>query len=81
MERIVAHREEFLKLGVDVEPGGEKLLPVASLPTDIKAEDAESFIMEISKMLGELREINGSDLRQEVLHMTPARPRLRLDSY
>lgn len=77
MERIVAHREEFLKLGVDVEPGGEKLLRVSSLPTDIKAEDAESFIMEISKMLGELREINGSDLRQEVLHMTACKAAIK----
>ena len=77
VERIVAHREEFVKLGVDVEPGGEKLLRVASLPTDIKAEDAESFIMEISKMLGELREINGSDLRQEVLHMTACKAAIK----
>lgn len=77
MERIVAHREEFLKLGVDVEPGGEKLLRVSSLPTDIKAEDAEAFILEISKMLGELREINGSDLRQEVLHMTACKAAIK----
>ena len=77
IERIVAHREEFLKLGVDVEPGGASMLRVASLPTDIKAEDAESFIMEISKMLGELREINGSDLRQEVLHMTACKAAIK----
>lgn len=77
VERIVAHREEFLKLGVDVEPGGASMLRVASLPTDIKAEDAESFIMEISKMLGELREINGSDLRQEVLHMTACKAAIK----
>lgn len=77
MERIVAHREEFVKLGVDVEPGGEKLLRVSSLPTDIKAEDAEAFILEISKMLGELREINGSDLRQEVLHMTACKAAIK----
>lgn len=77
VERIVAHREEFVKLGVDVEPGGERLLRVSSLPTDIKAEDAESFIMEISKMLGELREINGSDLRQEVLHMTACKAAIK----
>lgn len=77
MERIVAHREEFVKLGVDVEPGGEKLLRVSSLPTDIKAEDAEVFILEISKMLGELREINGSDLRQEVLHMTACKAAIK----
>lgn len=77
VERIVAHREEFVKLGVDVEPGGEKLLRVSSLPTDIKAEDAEAFILEISKMLGELREINGSDLRQEVLHMTACKAAIK----
>lgn len=77
VERIVAHREEFVKLGVDVEPGGEKLLRVSSLPTDIKAEDAEAFILEISKMLGELREINGSDLRQEVMHMTACKAAIK----
>lgn len=77
VERIVAHREEFVKLGVDVEPGGERLLRVSSLPTDIKAEDAEAFILEISKMLGELREINGSDLRQEVLHMTACKAAIK----
>ena len=77
IERITAHREEFLKLGVDVEAGGETMLRISSLPTDIKAEDAEGFIMEISKMLSELREIKGSDLRQEVLHMTACKAAIK----
>ena len=77
IERIEAHREEFLQLGVDAEAGGESMLRVSSLPTDIRAEDAESFIMEISKMLGELREINASDLRQEVLHMTACKAAIK----
>lgn len=77
VERIEAHREDFLKLGVDVEAGGESMLRISSLPTDIKAEDAEDFIREISKMLGELREINASDLRQEVLHMTACKAAIK----
>ena len=67
---IEEHHEEFLRLGVDIAPAGEEMLRVSSLPTDIKADDCEEFILEISKMLRELRTINGADLRQEVLHMT-----------
>lgn len=77
IERIQEHREEFLRLGVDVEPGGESMLRVSSLPTDIRAEDAEEFIEEICKMLGELRDIKGSDLRQEVLHMTACKAAIK----
>ncbi len=71
------HREEFLRLGVDVEPAGESMLRVSSLPADIKAEDAESFILEISKMLREMRTIADSDLRQEVLHMTACKAAIK----
>ncbi|MGM9582199.1 MAG: DNA mismatch repair endonuclease MutL [Phascolarctobacterium sp.] len=77
IERITAYREEFLKLGVDVEAGGETMLRIDSLPTDIKPEDAEDFIQEISKMLGELREVKPSDLRQEVLHMTACKAAIK----
>ena len=77
IERIEAYREEFLKLGVDVEAGGESVLRISSLPTDIKAEDAEDFIQEICKMLGELREVKASDLRQEVLHMTACKAAIK----
>ena len=71
------HREEFLRLGVDVEPAGEAMLRVSSLPADIKAEDAEDFILEISKMLREMRTIQDSDLRQEVLHMTACKAAIK----
>ena len=67
---IEEHQEEFLRLGVDIAAAGEAMLRISSLPTDIKAEDAEEFILEISKMLREMRTINPADLRQEVLHMT-----------
>ncbi|MGM9529973.1 MAG: DNA mismatch repair endonuclease MutL [Phascolarctobacterium sp.] len=77
IERITAYREEFLKLGVDVEAGGETMLRISSLPTDIRAEDAEDFIQEICKMLGELREVKASDLRQEVLHMTACKAAIK----
>ena len=37
---IEEHREEFLRLGVDIEAAGEAMLRVSSLPADIKADDA-----------------------------------------
>lgn len=74
---IEERREEFLRLGVDAEAGGDKLLRVNSLPADIKAEDAQDFINEISKMLGELRSVSGSDLRQNVLHMTACKAAIK----
>ena len=75
--RIEEYRTEFLKLGVDVEAGGEAMLRISSLPADIKAEDAEDFIREICKMLGELRDVKASDLRQEVLHMTACKAAIK----
>ncbi len=74
---IGERRAEFLRLGVDAEPGGDKLLRVNSLPTDIKAEDAQDFINEIARMLGELRSVSGSDLRQSVLHMTACKAAIK----
>ncbi len=74
---IEEHREEFLSLGVDAARAGETLLRVSSLPADIKADAAEDFINAISKMLGELRSVTGSDLRQEVLHMTACKAAIK----
>lgn len=68
-EIIEKHREDFSRLGVDIEPVGEALLRVSSLPTDIKADGAEDFIREITKMLSEMKNISPSDLRQNMLHM------------
>lgn len=75
--QIEAHRDEFLALGVEAASAGENLLRVSSLPADIKADAAEDFINEISKMLGELRSVSGSDLRQEVLHMTACKAAIK----
>ncbi|MDD4722240.1 MAG: DNA mismatch repair endonuclease MutL, partial [Acidaminococcaceae bacterium] len=41
---IEEYRKEFLQLGVDIEPGGETVLRVSSLPADIKNDEAEEFI-------------------------------------
>ena len=40
---------------MDIEPAGEALLRVSSLPADIKADGAEDFIREITKMLSEMK--------------------------
>lgn len=77
IDEIEEHREEFLSLGVDAARAGETLLRVSSLPADIKADAAEDFINAISKMLGELRTVSGSDLRQEVLHMTACKAAIK----
>lgn len=74
---IEEHREEFLRLGVDITAAGEEMLRISSLPTDIKADDAEEFVSEISKMLREMRDISPSDLRQEVLHMTACKAAIK----
>ncbi len=72
------HRDVFSKLGVDASAGGETMLRVESLPVDIKAEDAQGFIEEICTYLREHRtDLNGSDLRQEVLHMTACRAAIK----
>lgn len=68
-EIIEKHREDFSRLGVDIEPAGETLLRVSSLPADIKADGAEDFIRYITKMLSEMKNISPSDLRQNMLHM------------
>ena len=68
-EIIEKHRDDFSRLGVDIEPAGEALLRVSSLPADIKADGAEDFIREITKMLSEMKNISPSDLRQNMLHM------------
>lgn len=74
---IEEHRDEFLALGVDAASAGESLLRVSSLPADIKADAAEDFINAISKMLREMRNVNGSDLRQKVLHMTACKAAIK----
>ena len=74
---IEEHRDEFLALGVDAASAGESLLRVSSLPADIKSDAAEDFINAISKMLREMRNVNGSDLRQEVLHMTACKAAIK----
>lgn len=74
---IEEHREEFLRLGVDIEAAGKAMLRVSSLPADIKADDAEDFVREITQMLAELRTINPSDLRQNILHMTACKAAIK----
>lgn len=75
---IEEHRNEFLQLGVDAEAGGDNILRISSLPSDIKADDAEDFIREISSMLLEMRHnITGSDLRQNILHMTACKAAIK----
>ena len=77
MALVLQHKDEFMNLGVEADAAGEEMLRISSLPADIKAEDAEDFIKEISKMLRELRSVSASDLRQELLHMTACKAAIK----
>lgn len=74
---IEEYRKEFLRLGVDVEPGGETVLRVSSLPADVKNDEAEEFIREILKLLSENKNIKPADLREEVLHYAACHSAIR----
>ena len=71
------HHEDFVRLGVDVSQAGETTLRISSLPSDLAAEDAEDFIREIAKMLREMRQVDGSTLRQEILHTTACKAAIK----
>lgn len=71
------HHEDLVPLGIDVSQAGNTALRISSLPTDLAAEDAEDFIREIVKMLREMRQIDGSTLRQEVLHTTACKAAIK----
>ncbi len=74
---IEEYKNEFLKLGVDIELGGETVLRVSSLPADIKNDEAEEFIREILQLLSENKNIKPSDLREEVLHFAACHSAIR----
>ncbi len=74
---IEKFHDEFLRLGVDACAGGEATLRVSSLPTDIRVEEAEEFIIEIGRMLKDMRYVSPSDLRQELLHMTACKAAIK----
>lgn len=75
---VLAHKDEFMNLGVEADAAGEDVLRISSLPTDIKVEDAEEFVLEICKMLREMRSsISASELRQELLHMTACKAAIK----
>ncbi len=71
------YADEFLRLGVEADAGGAATLRISSLPADISLDDAEEFISEICKMLRDMRDINPSDLRQELLHMTACKAAIK----
>ena len=77
VELLEQYHDEFYKLGVDITTAGENSVRVASLPSDIRNEDAEGFIKEIAQYLREHRTPEASELRQDVLHMTACRAAIK----
>ena len=77
VDAVTAHRDEFLKLGVDAEPAGETSLRVSALPADVEDGEAEAFIQDILTLLEENRSIKTSDLREEVLHYAACHSAIR----
>lgn len=77
LELLEQQQEEFLKLGITADRAGERLVRISSLPIDIKADVAENFIQSILRRLRELQQLDGSVLRQEVLHMTACKAAIK----
>lgn len=77
VDLIEEYRDEFLKLGVDVEPAGETSLRVSTLPADVESSQAEGFIEDILKLLSENKKIKASDLRESVLHYAACHSAIR----
>ncbi len=77
VELLEQHHDAFYKLGVDITAAGENSVRIASLPSDIRNEDAEDFIREIAQYLREHRTPEASELRQDVLHMTACRAAIK----
>lgn len=77
VDLLTEHQDTFFALGVDVSAAGENSVRVASLPSDIRSEDAEEYIREIARYLQENRRPQASELRQEVLHMTACRAAIK----
>ncbi|MBP5736900.1 MAG: hypothetical protein J6W55_05580, partial [Acidaminococcaceae bacterium] len=77
VELLEQHHDAFYKLGVDITTAGENTVRIASLPSDIRNEDAEDFIREIAQYLREHRTPEASELRQDVLHMTACRAAIK----
>lgn len=77
VDAIEEYRDEFLKLGVDVEPAGESTLRVSALPADVANGQAEGFIEDILKLLSENKKIKTSDLRESVLHYAACHSAIR----
>lgn len=74
---IEEKKEEFLKLGLDCEAGGETTLRVNSLPIDIHSEDAEDYLREILTFMSSRTNVEPADLRQELLHMTACKAAIK----
>ena len=77
VEMLEQQHDAFYKLGVDITTAGENSVRIASLPSDIRNEDAEDFIREIARYLREHRTPEASELRQDVLHMTACRAAIK----
>ena len=77
VDLIEEYREEFLQLGVDVEPAGETSLRVSALPADVESSQAEGFIEDILKLLSENKKNQASDLRESVLHYAACHSAIR----
>lgn len=71
------HHEVLLSLGIDTTQAGNNVLRISSLPTDIDSADAEDYLKEIATMLREKRQIDGSVLRQEILHTTACKAAIK----
>lgn len=77
VELLEQYHDTFYELGADITTAGENSVRIASLPSDIRNEDAEEYIKEIAQYLRDHRKPKASELRQDVLHMTACRAAIK----
>lgn len=77
IELIENNQEALQSAGVDASRAGDNVLRISSLPTDLATSDAEEFLREIVKNLREMRSVDGSVLRQEILHTTACKAAIK----
>lgn len=77
IELIESNQDALQSAGVDASRAGDNVLRISSLPTDLDTSDAEEFLVEIVKNLREMRSVDGSVLRQEILHTTACKAAIK----
>lgn len=71
------NKEACQLVGVDIVAAGEGVVRLSSLPVDITCDGAQEFLLELCVKLRQQGQLQPSDLRQELLHMTACKAAIK----